>query len=325
MKRFIPIVVIISLISAMFVFSNAGAASYKLGDVNLDGNVLASDARSILRYSARLETGYTELQQLLADVDGKNGINAADARLALRTSAKLDPEVTIEYGEESSEPDSEPVSVPYEGEVPFDQLPRPVRALLEGKFGIEGKMIVGSGEYAETFDANMYTDGTNIKMSVDGQEFGMEGMLTLIVKEESVLFGLTTTRHMYMLNDTSKTYFEIDETSMKLIGFDMDDMDLSFDLSELSGGTGVSAVLTHETVDGRDYDVYSFENEEVGAVTKMYMYGDDLVAFELYDDEEYLDSRYEIDKFVAYPGESAFAVPDGYEKQGILQFFGDYI
>ena len=347
MKKFLPVILITALIATMFVFTNAGAASYKLGDVDLNGQVLANDARSILRYSARLEADYDELQLTLADVNGIDGINAADARIALRMSARLEEEITIEIGEEpssepvseepssepvSEEPSSEPVSeepssepVPGDDRIPFDQLPTAVKALLEGKFGIEGRMIVGSGMYAETLNANMYTDGTNIKMSVDGEELGMTGMLTLIIREEKGLLGITTSKHMYMLNDDAKTYFEINEAAMKLIGLDMDDLDMDFDLGMLGGSAGASAVLSKETVDGVEYDVYAFNNEEQGTTTKMYMDGDKLVMFEMFDQEGELTSRYEIDKFVPYPGEGEFEVPSGYKKQSILKFFGENI
>ena len=230
MKKFLPVILITALIATMFVFTNAGAASYKLGDVDLNGQVLANDARSILRYSARLESDYDELRLTLADVNG-----------------------------------------------------------------------------------------------VDGEELGMTGMLTLIIREEKGLLGITTSKHMYMLNDDAKTYFEINEAAMKLIGLDMDDLDMDFDLGMLGGSAGASAVLSKETVDGVEYDVYAFNNEEQGTTTKMYMDGDKLVMFEMFDQEGELTSRYEIDKFVPYPGEGEFEVPSGYKKQSILKFFGENI
>lgn len=59
-----------------------------LGDVNLDGRVNASDARSILRITARLDSA-TELSNLAANCDGKANVTAADARVVLRVAAKL--------------------------------------------------------------------------------------------------------------------------------------------------------------------------------------------------------------------------------------------
>ncbi len=62
---------------------------YSLGDINNDGKITASDARTILRTSAKLET-LSESQLLVADIDSNGKISASDARIALRISAKLD-------------------------------------------------------------------------------------------------------------------------------------------------------------------------------------------------------------------------------------------
>lgn len=61
-----------------------------LGDVNMDGNVNAADARNILRASARLEQ-FNEIQTVAAKVVNPSAekITAADARIVLRVSARL--------------------------------------------------------------------------------------------------------------------------------------------------------------------------------------------------------------------------------------------
>lgn len=64
-----------------------GATAF--GDVDFDGNITASDARTILRASARIEI-LTSAQHAVADVDGDGSITAADARKVLRISAKLE-------------------------------------------------------------------------------------------------------------------------------------------------------------------------------------------------------------------------------------------
>ena len=80
------------------------------GDATLSAQLSAADARLILRYSAGLETGFTELQKRVSDINNDEKVNAADARLALRLSANIDketdlinqyslPEITIEDGE----------------------------------------------------------------------------------------------------------------------------------------------------------------------------------------------------------------------------------
>lgn len=64
--------------------------NYQKGDVNLDGKITASDARIVLRISAKIEY-VDDLRIKLADFNSDDKVNAADARYILRKSAKLDP------------------------------------------------------------------------------------------------------------------------------------------------------------------------------------------------------------------------------------------
>lgn len=59
-----------------------------LGDINGDEKIRATDARTALRASAKLET-LSEEQQLIADVNIDGKVTAVDARIILRTSAGL--------------------------------------------------------------------------------------------------------------------------------------------------------------------------------------------------------------------------------------------
>ena len=62
------------------------------GDADLDGKVLAKDARLVLRASARLEK--LEGQAFInCDLDGNGKLLASEARLILRFSAKLEKEI----------------------------------------------------------------------------------------------------------------------------------------------------------------------------------------------------------------------------------------
>lgn len=60
------------------------------GDVNLDGEITAADARLALRAAAKLEK-LSEAQLKNADVITDSVIKANDARLILRVSAQLEP------------------------------------------------------------------------------------------------------------------------------------------------------------------------------------------------------------------------------------------
>ncbi len=70
----------------------SGSVATMLGDVDLDGRVLANDARLALRYSAKLETDLTPEQIANAAVIEKDDktVTAADARIILRYSANLE-------------------------------------------------------------------------------------------------------------------------------------------------------------------------------------------------------------------------------------------
>ncbi len=58
------------------------------GDINLDGQITAVDARQTLRNSAS-KISFNDLQKLVADVDMDGEVTATDARIILRVSAKL--------------------------------------------------------------------------------------------------------------------------------------------------------------------------------------------------------------------------------------------
>ncbi len=60
----------------------------KIGDANGDNKISASDARTVLRISAKLEQSPDEWSHLDINTDKK--LSAADARILLRISAKLD-------------------------------------------------------------------------------------------------------------------------------------------------------------------------------------------------------------------------------------------
>lgn len=64
-------------------------ATYKLGDINNDGKVLADDARAALRHSVKLDI-LTGNKLKAADVNKDGSVLANDARTILRVSVKLD-------------------------------------------------------------------------------------------------------------------------------------------------------------------------------------------------------------------------------------------
>ncbi len=81
------IIALFSLIMTLCLSVTAFAAY--VGDVNNDDKITASDARAILRHSAKLDKIADDFVTR-ADIDGNSKITAADARIALRMSAKLE-------------------------------------------------------------------------------------------------------------------------------------------------------------------------------------------------------------------------------------------
>ncbi len=78
------------LAAALFLMSGVGVYAARLGDVDADGRITASDARLALRASVGLEE-YTagSAKFVAADADRDGVITAADARLLLRVSVGL--------------------------------------------------------------------------------------------------------------------------------------------------------------------------------------------------------------------------------------------
>ncbi len=74
---------------------------YYKGDVNKDGFITASDARTVLKFSAK-QIKLTEQQCVIADVNSNKTVNAQDARLTLRMAAKLDKIIACPDAENAS-------------------------------------------------------------------------------------------------------------------------------------------------------------------------------------------------------------------------------
>jgi len=85
MKKYIVPIISMALCCSM-IFC---AFSVSLGDIDNNGKITASDARAVLRYSAKLEK-FTPEQVSAADINADGKVTASDARILLRISAKLD-------------------------------------------------------------------------------------------------------------------------------------------------------------------------------------------------------------------------------------------
>lgn len=107
-------------IQSVFLASATSTKTYLMGDVDGNGKVEPSDARTVLRVSVQLDTlegvgtdgtvsrnDADPTKGQLADIDGDGKITPADARAILRMAVQLDAQKTIEV-EESTKNDTAP-------------------------------------------------------------------------------------------------------------------------------------------------------------------------------------------------------------------------
>ncbi len=91
MKKFISLLLILIMVftpvTAFATIPEYDASWAKMGDINLDKRITAMDARLVLRYSAKLDSGEMDLYR--SDADGNGRLTAADAREILRVAAGL--------------------------------------------------------------------------------------------------------------------------------------------------------------------------------------------------------------------------------------------
>ena len=92
-KRFFFFILILVLLCI-----NVSAKTVLTGDINSDGRITASDARTVLRISAKLET-INESSFSLADADKNDKITSADARKILRIASKLEENIYTEISQ----------------------------------------------------------------------------------------------------------------------------------------------------------------------------------------------------------------------------------
>lgn len=97
MRKKILLSFLLAVITLFSVVSPAFAVTRLLGDIDLNGKVEASDARSALRYSVGLDSP-SAVQKYRADFDMDKNVTAADARLILRASVGLEGNIYYSDG-----------------------------------------------------------------------------------------------------------------------------------------------------------------------------------------------------------------------------------
>ncbi len=129
------------------------------GDVDKDFRVTSSDARLVLRFSARLIT-FTNEQCVLADTDKNGKVNSTDARAVLRLCARLDRKT--EFDKTVAEPDKTVSSYGY----------RKYEPTLDGfSTNIDDPAVFPQIKELEEYCRNFKNTGTFYYTDVDGKYY----------------------------------------------------------------------------------------------------------------------------------------------------------
>lgn len=178
MKKFIAILTATVIVATLFV--SVSAKSVKMGDVNSDNKVNASDARLILRFAARLDTA-TKEQSVVADVDSNNKINATDARIVLRVAAKLHEDLgEIIVGNDVQESTTADNSQTIELK---DYIGMPVKKFTSQYTGMikdgtsDGSTMYHNSDVVIVSDPKMIDDLKINSITVTGKKYSLNGIV----------------------------------------------------------------------------------------------------------------------------------------------------
>lgn len=269
---------------------NVNAKAILRGDVNMDNEITAADARLVLRHSAQISLLEGEAL-IAADVDENGEIIASDARKILRVAAELDKfvpaEIVIEDETDVQEPTDEetttqeptteeptteePTTEEPTTEEPTTEEPTTVVPAVDDK----GRTIVT--EYPDVIDSlfnkkfyldcNSDIDGNSTPMvfAMDGKNIeviaSMDGQKTsMMIKTEKNLFGIEKkVIYMKMVYDGTPCYLKLDETTLKILGMDDFDIDSITDAFNFGSVTDYSYIVCYtEEISGAEHTVYGF-------------------------------------------------------------------
>ncbi len=292
-RRITAVMLTVSLLFSFAVIF-ASAEAPELGDVNGDGKITASDARSTLRASAKLEE-LTEEQLKVADVDFNGRVSAADARIILRVSAKLEefkaeetttdetttaeattkapetttkaPETTTKAPETTTKKEETTLPDLDEG-VEVDVYPAAIDAFFSGNFYLNGTMVDGKN----STPLKMATGKSQTEIAVMIPDSNLNVSIYAKGKETYLKLSSGDKKHYVELTDLLKDEMNIDFS--EIMG----------QLTSIKFNDAGKPVLTHGIYDGMECDIYTFANDE-GVAIKFYAIEDKIVQLTLSDAE----------------------------------------
>ena len=313
----------------------ASADNIKLGDINGDGKINASDARIALRASASLET-LTEDQKIAADLNFDKKVNAADARKILRIASKLDPEPEMPTQENPSEsttdesttipepekPSENPSEAPPEDTtgVIAEEYPAAIDAFFSGKYYLEAvtgdgdtktvmKMAISEKGYAFSTELQLFEDKEPMELSI------MQLAKTLYIKYTDA----QGKKKIFALDDETKAGLK------ESFGLDLDDLIDGGIFEELNLSfqpTNEKPYYSKGEYKGEECDVYTFNLEE-GKIA-FYAIGDDVKTINIIDADGNEGTAMEINKLTGrIPGQMLST--SGCTEVELLGFFADLL
>ena len=284
-KSFICILLVLIIILSLNTMSYAAY----LGDVNNDGKITASDARTILRVSAKLDKLDND-RLTVADINGDGKITASDARTVLRMSAKLEqlqeittkaPETqptTEELTKEEPTTEEPTTEEPTAEEPTTEELtteepttkepttkpeepvtyPESINAFLSGKYYISGKI----------------SDSQQVKLAVSGDNAEI-----VIMSGDAQLSLLKRNSKTYLKaisSEGKKYYVRYTELMNEFFGADFEALTSRFDIASYSQKN--EPVVKSSFYNDENCDIYSFEDD--GSSLEIYVADSEVLKIE---------------------------------------------
>ena len=326
-RRITSILLTVSLLFSFAVIF-ASAETPALGDVNNDGKITASDARTTLRASAKLEELSDELLKI-ADVDFNGRVSAADARIILRVSAKLEefkteetttqteetttqteetttktetttkaPETTTKAPETTTKKET-PTIPDLDDGVEVDVYPAAIDAFFSGNFYLNGSMTDGK----TSTPIKMATGKSQTEIAIDMPDSDLD--LSIYAKGKQTYLKLSSgdKKHYVELTDILKDEMNIDFS--EIMG----------QLTSIKFNDAGKPILTHGIYNGTECDIYTFANEE-GTAIRFYAIDEKVVQLTLADAES-VESSIAITELTSKIPSNMLTVK-GYTKASIL-------
>lgn len=240
--------VIITVMSVFVCALSASAVTAYYGDTDGDGKITASDARTVLRISVKLE-GYNAAALYRYDVNEDGNIKSDDARIVLRMSVSLD-KLKVYTGTSSGSGSSHSA----EDEALFNKISTQMGYFSDGEFYMEASTVQN-----DTVSAPMVIacKGNNVYFSSDFEGIQL-GILTT---------GTKTNKSIYMISDKQKVYIKMSDAMLTSMGMKTEDLsfDLSFDSACIDG---VAYTVNNTTVNGGSGKLVTFKQDD-GSVSKI--------------------------------------------------------